>query len=90
MIIKALIDIIYNVFSLLTTPINIPSMPEGVQDALNSFLEWMTVGLQLLANYTHLGYLVSLFGIVIAVDLGITIYKLVMWVLRKIPVIGVS
>lgn len=90
MIIKALMDMIYNLFALLTTPINIPSLPEGVSEMITGSLEYIRTGLALLANWTDLGYLLTLFGIVMAVDVGILLYKLVMWVLAKIPMLGIK
>lgn len=90
MIIEAILTVIYNVFRLLTAPINIPSMPSGVQSVMADFLEWVQVGLQIVATYTHEGYLLTLFGIVVAVDVGIMLYKFVMWVLKKIPMLGIS
>ena len=32
----------------------------------------------------------TLFGIVVAIEVGIKIYHFVMWVLKKIPMLGVS
>lgn len=90
MIIEALMDVVYMLVSLLTAPISIPSMPEGVSDVLNSMLEYIGVGIGLLANWTDLGYLMLLFGLVLAVDAAILIYKVVMWFLRKIPMLGIK
>lgn len=90
MIIEALMDVVYMLVSLLTAPISIPSMPEGVSDVLNSMLEYIGVGIGLLANWTDLGYLILLFGLVLAVDAAMLIYKVVMWFLRKIPMLGIK
>jgi len=90
MIIQALMDVVYLLVSLLTAPISIPSMPEGVSEVLNSMLEYIGVGIGLLANWTDLGYLMLLFGMVLAVDAAMLIYKLVMWFLRKIPMLGIK
>lgn len=90
MIIQAILTVIYNVFKVLTAPIDIPSMPENVQSVMSEFLEWVQVGLQIVATYTHENYLLVLFGIVVAVDVGIMLYRFVMWVLKKIPMLGIS
>lgn len=90
MIIKSLLNLLYNVFSALTSAISIPSLPENIETTLNAFLSDVEFGLQILANYTHLKYLLSLFGIVVAIEVGISIYHFVMWVLKKIPMLGIS
>ena len=43
-----------------------------------------------MANYTDITYLFTLMSIIIAVDVGISIYKIVMWALRKIPMLGIE
>jgi len=90
MIVQALMDLVYGLFSLLTSPINIPSLPDGVASVLSMLTDALGTGLGLLACYTHLGYLITLFGLIVAVDAGLMIYKFVMWILRKIPMFGIS
>lgn len=90
MIIKGLMELIYNLFALLTAPINIPSLPDDVKSMITTALEYIQMGLGLLANWTDLSYLLVLFGIVAAVDVGMLLYKLVMWVLAKIPMLNIK
>lgn len=90
MIIKALIELIIGVFRVLTLPISIPSMPDGVKEFIATALDYMTTGIAVLSNYCDINYLLVLFGVVIAVDVGISLYRLVMWVLRKIPMLGIE
>ncbi|MBQ8239825.1 MAG: hypothetical protein IJZ38_03145 [Bacteroides sp.] len=90
MIIKALMDLIYNLFVLLTSPISIPGLPDEVSGFISYALEYIRLGIGLLANWTDIGYLLVLFGIVVAVDVGVLLYKLVMWVIAKIPMIGIE
>ncbi len=90
MIIEGLLNVLYNVFSALTSAISIPAMPADVATYLNNTLSYIKVGLQILAVYTPLSYLLTLFGIVVAIEVGIKIYHFVMWVLKKIPMLGVS
>lgn len=90
MIIEGLLNILYNVFSALTSAINIPSMPEGVSAQINNFNQYLIVGLQILGTYVDLPYLLTLFKIVIAIEIGLKIYHFVIWVIKKIPMLGVS
>lgn len=90
MIIEFILDIVYNLFSFLTTPINIPDLPSAVNTAIEQLFYYMSSGAGLVAAYTPFSYMRSLFIVVIAVDVGISLYKVVMWILRKIPVLGVK
>lgn len=90
MIVKALMDLVYNLFALLTAAINIPSLPEGIADVLEILTGAISSGLGILACYCHLDYLLVLFGLIIAVDAGLMIYRFIMWILKKIPMLGIG
>lgn len=90
MIIEYLMNLLLKLFSLLTSAINIPRLPEQVASFMEQALGYIQTGVQLLACYTNLEYLLVLFGLIIGIDVGIAIYHFVMWVLRKIPMLGIS
>lgn len=90
MIIEVLMNLVYYLFEFLTLPISIPGLPEGVRDVITGALDFISVGVALLANYCDIGYLVTLFGVILAVDAGMLVYKFVMWVIKKIPMIGIE
>ena len=56
----------------------------------SDFMEYLQTGLQILAVYTHLEYLLVLIGIVVLIDAAMLIYHFVMWVLKKIPMLGIE
>lgn len=89
MIIEALMTVIYNVMNTLLV-FNIPKLPDGVMEYVDTAFDYMATGAGILANYTPLGYLLTLFGVLLAVDVAIVLYHLVMWILRKIPMAGIS
>lgn len=90
MLIEGLLNIVYSLLELLTAPINIPGMPDEVRSLITIALDYIKVGIALLANWTHLEYLLLLFGLVLGVDVGLLLYKLVMWFLKKIPMLGIE
>lgn len=90
MIIELIMNVIYSVFRLLTTPINIPSLPDAAHTAMSDFFGYLETGVSILSFFCHMNYLFVIFGIVLAVELGIGIYKIVMWIIRKIPFAGMS
>lgn len=90
MIIEMLLDMLYGIFTLLTRPINLPKFPPQANEYLTSFFEYLTAGASILANYTPFAYIMVLFGVIIAVDIGIKLYHFIMWILKKIPMLGIS
>ena len=90
MIIKGLMTLLYNVFSALTSAINIPQLPDELHSFISDFMEYLQTGLQILAVYTHLQYLLTLIGVVVLIDAAMLIYHFVMWVLKKIPMLGIE
>jgi hypothetical protein len=89
MLIELLLSLIYTIFDKLMI-FNIPQLPEQVQTYINSLFDYLVSGASILANYTPLGYLMTLFGVIVSVDIGINVYKFVMWILKKIPMINIK
>lgn len=90
MIIEALLNVLYNVFSALTSAISIPALPDDVSTYFSTALSYLKTGIQILSAFTPLSYLLTLFGIVVALEVGLKLYHFVMWVLKKIPMLGIS
>lgn len=89
MIIEMLLDLLYKVMSLLMI-LDIPDLPTEVTGYIQTAFDYIVAGAGVLANYVHLGYLMILFGVLLAIDAGILVYHLVMWIIRKIPMAGMS
>ena len=90
MIIEELLTVLFNIFSKLTSGINIPPLPDDIVFYIDKVSEYFDSGLSILAVFTPLDYLLILVGIIVAVDVAISIYHLVMWILKKIPMAGIS
>lgn len=90
MIIELLMNLIYTVFEFLTTPIDIPDLPFSFSTTLDTAFEYIYSGIGILTNYTHYQYLISLFMIIVAVEVGIHLYQFVMFILKKIPMINIK
>lgn len=89
MIIETIMTCIKNVLNILLV-LEIPNLPSQVFDYVNTLFDYMVAGASILANYTPLSYLLVLFGVLLAVDTGLMLYKFVMWIIRKIPVASIS
>lgn len=89
MIIEMLLNVIKNLLNVLLF-FEIPPLPEDVTGYFDTLFGYLETGASILSNYTPLSYLLVLFGIILAVDAAIIVYHFVMWILRKIPVAGIS
>lgn len=90
MIIEGLINLIYSLFATLTSVIKVPPMPEGVMDIIDTAFGYISTGIQIVSNFTHLQYLLVLFGVIFALDVAIFLYHIILWVLKKIPMLGIE
>lgn len=90
MIIEALLDLVYSLLDLAVLPFHIPVLPEEAYNVMDDVSEYIEFGLGFLASFTHLQYLLTLFSVVIAVESGFFIYKLVMWILKKVPIANIK
>lgn len=89
MLIEALLNLLYNLLDILLF-FEIPNLPTDVNTYLDMMFEYLVTGASIFANYAPLDYLLTLFGIIVAVDVGIIVYHFVMWILKKIPMLGIE
>lgn len=89
MIIEMLLDLVYSLLSLLLV-FEIPGLPDGVQGYIDTAFEYITAGAGIVANYTPLEYLLTLLGILLLVDGALVLYHFVMWIIKKIPMLGIE
>lgn len=89
MIIKMLLDLLYNVMNILLV-FEIPQLPAEATEYIETAFGYIESGAGILANYTPLPYIMTLFGVLLVVDSGIMLYHFIMWIIRKIPMANVS
>lgn len=89
MIVEMLLDVFKSIFRTLMV-FELPSMPDEVMDFVETAFDYIVAGVGLLANYAPVTYLLALFGMVLALDVAMLLYKLIMWVLKKVPNANVS
>lgn len=89
MIIEMLLNAIYGIMNTLLV-IELPKMPSQAMEYINTAFDYISAGAGLLANYVYLDYLLVLFFLLVAVDGGIMVYHFVMWIIKKIPMLGMS
>lgn len=85
-----LMDWLYNIIKFCFSWINIPSFPGGLAGSIDSFLSLIFDNLSLLGFFIRpatIRLVVPVLLIVINFEL---IYKLVMWIIRKLPFINIK
>ena len=91
MIVEALLNAIFAVLNAAFSPINIPGLPDGMSAQISGFVsDMLNYASSLISLFIPWSQVKIFFPILIVILAAEDIYKLVMWVLRKIPMIGIS
>lgn len=90
MLVNALISVIYSLFNIVFGFVHLPSFPDGVSSYLNAFQVYFKSGIRLLSVVINMSYVATLFTIFISLVVIFELYKFIMWVLKKIPILGIK
>lgn len=90
MIIEGLLSVIKKLLTLLLSPIDIPSLPSGVQEVISKGMNYIIDGLGIFASFTHYQFIMALISIVLVIESAFLLYKFVLWLLRKVPAAAIE
>lgn len=90
MIVELVFDLIYAVLSVLTLSLKLPSMPVKVVEIIATAMDYITSGIAIVSAYVDMSYLLMLFGVIFAIEVALLAYHIIMWILRKIPILGIE
>lgn len=91
MIIEGLMNLICKLIMTLLSVINIPDISASDKQSLFDFVDTiLTSANSLIDLFLPYTLAKSLLLIVIGVELAVNIYKFVFWIIRKIPMLGMS
>lgn len=91
MIIESICDLFIKFFTGLLKFINIPQIPADVLSQVNTTIDTIIQrGAELLDLFIPFNIAKVLLLIVLAIEAGVEVYHFVMWVIRKIPMAGMS
>lgn len=90
MIVETIIDALVSLLLKALSVINIPDMPESISGAVTSMSEYLATGYGILDNFLDMSVVSALLIAFLVIDGAYHVYLFVMWILRKIPMIGVS
>lgn len=90
MIVKSLLQVVFSLLQVIFSPINIPGLPEKVQNIFDEFVNWILSGYTIFSVFVDTSVVKLLIPIVIVIANLDKIWSFIMFILRKIPFIGVE
>lgn len=90
MIIKGLLELIFGLLQIVFSPIALPALPDGIQSVVDEFVNVLVGAVGLLGVFVDLNTLKWLIPVVIIIVNFDRVWNLIMFILRKIPFIGVE
>ena len=91
MIVSALLNLVYNILSVLLI-FNLPALPATISTILDQISGYLVTGVTLIAAFvgsSSMGVMALLLELVILMNAAYLLYSFVMWVLRKIPMLNI-
>lgn len=87
---KLLKKLVSLILSPLIALIDFPVVPEGLAEYINKFIGYLKSGMGFIYYFLPMALVKSFITFVIAVELFMFGYRIVMWVLKKIPMLGIE
>lgn len=90
MIIESICNTIFDLIIRVIGLFDVPSLPDDTLNYLDNAFTLFQNGINLLNVFCPMKYLLICLGIIIGIDVAVMVYKLVMWILQKIPILNIS
>lgn len=90
MIIKGIFELVYTLLSVVLGPFSLPVLPEGIQTIFDSIVEYLTGAVGLLCVFVRPTTLQLLIPAVILVINAEHIWNGILWILKKLPFVGIE
>ena len=89
MIVESLLTMIFNLFNSILSALNIPGMPEEMTQSFDTYVQYLYSARNLVALFLPIN-LTPYFTLFACIFGFKYLYPLLMWVLRKIPMLGIK
>lgn len=90
MIIKGILELFFSLLQIVFSPIALPQLPQKASYYLDQFYNWIMGGYNFIATFIDVSMVKTLIPIVIVIANLDKIWSFIMFILRKIPFIGVE
>lgn len=89
MLIIVIYQLIYNLFGILFNDLYLPTAPNDVYTYIDNFFNMITQNLQFVNWFIPLNYCFQLALLSIAITLLVNGYFVILWIVRKIPILNI-
>ena len=90
MIVKGICELVYSLLSIVFSPVQLPQMPEGVQNVFDELLEVLKGSVGLASVFLDFNVIKWLIPVVLVVANFEKVWNMIMFILRKIPFLGIE
>lgn len=90
MIIKGLFSLIISLLNIVFGWVNFPAMPSAVDEAFSTLLSYMSAGIGFVWLIVPRDLVLVVVPVVLVLSNFDKLYSVVMWVLKKIPFLGIE
>ncbi len=90
MIVKGLMEMVFGLLKIVFAPINLPQLPSGIQSVLDQLQSILIGAVGLLGVFIDWSVVKWLIPVVIVVANFDKVWSLIMFILRKIPFLGIE
>lgn len=90
MIIKLLFELIINLLELLFGWVSFPQMPSSIVAALEALLDAMAAAMGFIWLIVPRGLVLAALPVILVVENFDKLYSVIMWILKKIPFLGMK
>lgn len=90
MILQWFAEMFFNILQILFSNLNVPRLPVSINTIGQYINMIITNGAGIVAFFISPTLLKSLFGVVVGVMVFEELYTLVMWILKKVPMVGIK
>lgn len=90
MIVKGLCELVYSLLAIVFSPVQLPQMPEGVQNVFDELLEVLKGSVGLASVFLDFNVVKWLIPVVLVVANFEKVWNMIIFILRKIPFLGIE
>lgn len=90
MIIKGLFELVFGLLKIVFAPIDLPDLPDGIQSVLDELIDVLAGAVGLFGIFVDLSVVKWLIPIVLVIANLDKVWSLIMFILRKIPFLGIE
>jgi hypothetical protein len=90
MIVKGLLELVFGLLQIVFAPINLPDLPEGIANVLDELIDVLAGAVGLFGIFVDLTVVRWLIPVVLIIVNFDKIWNVIMFILRKIPFLGIE